>query len=406
MICLDCAGKHRGLGVHLSFVRSIEMDTWNNKQLLSMKYGGNVACREFFQRYGIDDYPLSQKYDTPVAHAYKAKIEALVEKRPWTDPTFEEIKKFRSNTGSITPRSQPLNTSGKSLAQNQSTSPTYSNPPSYSTQPKYGNFSGLSSDDYFRGGKTGYQDPYYISPGNHQFSGGRNKGDLDRFVNDIQSTGQKGFTIALDYLNKAKQIVGDGYSNLDRNASLLGHGSMGSSSGGGFSSSNPYSTPGSYNSSFNAAPTTDLPKSSPVYPASNPKPASAPATRGRSGARRGRGGRKPTSKPVSKEVPVKKDDGWDLSAWEDELQDTEPSSNETPISSEQQIWDADLWGFAVQTDTKKDPETEIQELKDDIEKVESNQPELKEGSQEPLDNLTSPDPNKPDPEPQNPPDHQ
>lgn len=33
LICLDCAGKHRSLGVQNSFVRSITMDTWSKKQV-------------------------------------------------------------------------------------------------------------------------------------------------------------------------------------------------------------------------------------------------------------------------------------------------------------------------------------------------------------------------------------
>lgn len=36
-ICLECSGKHRSLGVHLSFVRSITMDKWKDNELEKMK---------------------------------------------------------------------------------------------------------------------------------------------------------------------------------------------------------------------------------------------------------------------------------------------------------------------------------------------------------------------------------
>ena len=35
LICLECAGKHRSLGVHVSFVRSIYMDTWSPLQVVN-----------------------------------------------------------------------------------------------------------------------------------------------------------------------------------------------------------------------------------------------------------------------------------------------------------------------------------------------------------------------------------
>ena len=38
-MCLECSGRHRGLGVHLSFVRSVSMDAWKDREIKAMRVG-------------------------------------------------------------------------------------------------------------------------------------------------------------------------------------------------------------------------------------------------------------------------------------------------------------------------------------------------------------------------------
>ena len=46
---LACSGRHRGLGVHISFVRSLTMDVWKPEQLRAMELGGNELFQHMLQ---------------------------------------------------------------------------------------------------------------------------------------------------------------------------------------------------------------------------------------------------------------------------------------------------------------------------------------------------------------------
>ena len=42
------------MGVHISFVRSVELDSFNPDQLMQMILGGNGRARQFYKSIGVD----------------------------------------------------------------------------------------------------------------------------------------------------------------------------------------------------------------------------------------------------------------------------------------------------------------------------------------------------------------
>ncbi|SCM25218.1 GTPase-activating protein, putative [Plasmodium berghei] len=75
-ICLNCSGKHRQLGTHISFVRSAGMDKFTAKQLVRVCLGGNLKASEYLKK-NKDGQMID--YSSPNSLKYKMYLDNLLE---------------------------------------------------------------------------------------------------------------------------------------------------------------------------------------------------------------------------------------------------------------------------------------------------------------------------------------
>lgn len=64
LLCLQCSGHHRSLGVQVSCVRSISMDEWSVLEVVAMLEGGNSQLATFFARHALTVEACSQSTNT------------------------------------------------------------------------------------------------------------------------------------------------------------------------------------------------------------------------------------------------------------------------------------------------------------------------------------------------------
>ncbi|CAI4210694.1 unnamed protein product [Parascedosporium putredinis] len=103
-ICLSCAGVHRGLGVHISFVRSISMDAFKPNEIERMRLGGNQGWRDFFEAHedttmmGLtwDEATIAERYSGTVGEEWKERLTAKVEEREYERyPSIGEARRVQ-----------------------------------------------------------------------------------------------------------------------------------------------------------------------------------------------------------------------------------------------------------------------------------------------------------------------
>lgn len=101
-ICANCAGIHRKLGTHLSFVRSTSLDEWSEAQVKRMICGGNEKANAFFRRYNINcsggrSTVIENKYSSKAAKTYRTNLDnearvSTLQNAPGTSPKGDTEK--------------------------------------------------------------------------------------------------------------------------------------------------------------------------------------------------------------------------------------------------------------------------------------------------------------------------
>lgn len=88
-MCLSCSGVHRGLGVHISFIRSITMDAFKGSELARMAAGGNKPFQDFFNTHSsntkdgrtFEASSIQERYDSEAGDEWKERLSCKVEDR-------------------------------------------------------------------------------------------------------------------------------------------------------------------------------------------------------------------------------------------------------------------------------------------------------------------------------------
>ena len=82
-ICINCSGRHRNLGTHITFVRSCTLDSWTDEQARVMESIGNEVSNQYWEARLPKDYPRPATDDLEGLTKF---IRMKYEMKKWADP--------------------------------------------------------------------------------------------------------------------------------------------------------------------------------------------------------------------------------------------------------------------------------------------------------------------------------
>lgn len=102
-LCLACAGRHRGLGVGTSVVRSLTLDGWTSREVLCMLEGGNDQLDRFFDNHGMGGGGAGRtgrldRYRTKAASFYRQHLQGHARRLAEREELYEGREASRRKT--------------------------------------------------------------------------------------------------------------------------------------------------------------------------------------------------------------------------------------------------------------------------------------------------------------------
>jgi len=84
-VCIRCSGIHRGMGTHISRVKSVDLDAWTDEQLQSVLNWGNARANKYWEaKLAANHVPSEAKIENFIRTKYELK--RWVMEGPMPDP--------------------------------------------------------------------------------------------------------------------------------------------------------------------------------------------------------------------------------------------------------------------------------------------------------------------------------
>ncbi|KAH8666734.1 hypothetical protein BX600DRAFT_511636 [Xylariales sp. PMI_506] len=90
-ICIRCSGIHRGMGTHISRVKSVDLDSWTDEQLQSILSWGNARANKYWEsKLAAGHMPSESKIENFIRTKYELK--RWVMEGPMPDPASLDVE--------------------------------------------------------------------------------------------------------------------------------------------------------------------------------------------------------------------------------------------------------------------------------------------------------------------------